>query len=484
MKASKFNARRFKFGSLATVVTLVVIVAIVFVNIIAGLLLDRFPVKLDITANKKFQVSDKSVEYLKTLDEDVKIIVCADEADYQNAGILFKQSYEIIKKYQSYNSKIDVSFVNLTKNPSFAQAYDAETLEAGQVIVESSKRYKILDPNDLFLSNTDTETQATTYQSQAEQALTGAIMNVTDSNPTTATILSGTSEVDTTALQALLKSNNYIIEGKNIFNEELNADADLLIIPQPKADFTVEQIEKINKFLSNDGKYGKSVYFIASPTDIVGPVLKNFLADWGMEVSSEVLLETNQNNMYMYQNFIVTRPVDEDTIKNMSKSSLPMISPNTHAIKTLFDSKDARKTTALVTTDNTAVLASIKDTETTVDTSKLTKDTYNTVVRCTRTNNSDEGSATSNVVVFGSGELFVTDFLTFNQVSNGDLALTVANDLVGKEDVISIIPVDMSSQAIVITQQQVVVNAIVLVLIIPAVIIASGIIIWVRRRHL
>ena len=57
MKKNIFNSRRFKHGSLATAMTVGFVAAVVLVNVIVGLLVERFPMNIDLTDNQIFELS-------------------------------------------------------------------------------------------------------------------------------------------------------------------------------------------------------------------------------------------------------------------------------------------------------------------------------------------------------------------------------------------------------------------------------------------
>ena len=94
-----FHSRRFKFGSLATVITAVFVAAVILINVVVGLLLDRFPVSIDLTSDNRFELTQDSINFLSGLDQDVKITVLAEESEFESAGTYWKQVYEIIKDY-------------------------------------------------------------------------------------------------------------------------------------------------------------------------------------------------------------------------------------------------------------------------------------------------------------------------------------------------------------------------------------------------
>lgn len=90
MKNNIFKSRRFKHGSLATIITIGFIVVLVLINLVFGLLTERFPITIDLTADKRFQLTDSSIEYIKDIKDEVNITVCASEYTFENADSIYK----------------------------------------------------------------------------------------------------------------------------------------------------------------------------------------------------------------------------------------------------------------------------------------------------------------------------------------------------------------------------------------------------------
>ena len=53
MKKNLLNRRRFKYGSLATIITVGFIVAVVLLNVVCTLLLERYPLSIDLTSDNR-----------------------------------------------------------------------------------------------------------------------------------------------------------------------------------------------------------------------------------------------------------------------------------------------------------------------------------------------------------------------------------------------------------------------------------------------
>ena len=93
MKKNLLNRRRFKYGSLATIITVGFIVAVVLLNVVCTLLLERYPLSIDLTSDNRFKLTDESVEFVKSIDEDVTILVLADESTFEGNSDLYKLAY-------------------------------------------------------------------------------------------------------------------------------------------------------------------------------------------------------------------------------------------------------------------------------------------------------------------------------------------------------------------------------------------------------
>jgi hypothetical protein len=101
------------------------------------------------------------------------------------------------------------------------------------------------------------------------------------------------------ALSNLLSCAGYYVEVINLRREEIPADAGMVIISNPTADFerAVEgaavraEIEKLDAYLSSGGK----IYVAFDPYVKRLPNLEAFLADWGIEISGSA----DENGVYV-----------------------------------------------------------------------------------------------------------------------------------------------------------------------------------------
>ena len=249
MKKNIFNSRRLKHGTLATVMTIVFVAAVVLVNVIATILLDKFPLSLDLTKDQSFQMADDSKEFLKNLDTEVRIHVLMDENNLTGSGDFYvTQIYTVLKQCTQYSSKVSLDFIDFVKHPTYGQNADGtykfgQALQSGNIVIESDLRHKIIDSvNDLV----DYDSYGYTITgSHAESDILGAIVNVTDKNPVKVANLVGLQEVGVPALVSVLEQNSYTFEDVNILTQDIPEDADILLIAAPTLDYSQKEIDKI-----------------------------------------------------------------------------------------------------------------------------------------------------------------------------------------------------------------------------------------------
>ncbi|MBP3270718.1 MAG: Gldg family protein, partial [Ruminococcus sp.] len=129
--------KKLKYGTLAAVSTVIFTAVVVLVNIIAGVFFKKYPLTLDLTKNAKYSISEKSEEYVKSIDRDVKFRVFAAEENFTSLNEYTKQAAEVLKRYTEYNSHITVEYIDIDSNPDIVSEYTDQEITAFSMIAES-----------------------------------------------------------------------------------------------------------------------------------------------------------------------------------------------------------------------------------------------------------------------------------------------------------------------------------------------------------
>lgn len=488
-KFKKFmKSRKAKHGTVAMAITALVIVMVIVLNIIIGLLVNRFPdLELDLTSNNSFALQDDTIDYVSHLNNDVTVYILMDKDKFEGQGTYFVQAQKMLNKMVSKSDgKMKIKYVDLTSNPSFTSNYpnvDWQSSSANNIVlVESGKQYKVLTLTDCFEYDEQTYNYYGTYSftgTKIEQAVVTAILNVTTDDKVVVDMIKGNNEQDYSSLKSLLENNAYQVNDVSLATGDFDKDAKVAIMYAPSVDLDEKIVEKLSTWLSNDGKYGRSLIYV--PTADMGemPNLDDFLKEWGMSIDRGYVFETDETALVNASSpYAFTVSYGDYYKDNLKNSKIPVVVSESHAVN-ITDENTAHA--LLKTTDKAGVLP--------IDADKswdykdaITGNGENVAAEGVMTN---EDKKSSRVVVFGSYIMFSDTIMKYNSFNNSAYFMNVINTIADKEDVgitIESKSIDNTELGItdVATQNTMLV---VFVIVIPIAILVAGFVFWLRRRN-
>lgn len=489
-KPSFVKNRNFRYGTVATAITVGFIALVVVLNIVATLLLQKFPLTVDLTSSGKFEISQQSIDYVQKVDRDVKVFVLSDEKNFSDPANQYTyQVGELLRKYSQHSGRVTVQYIDVVNNPGFAAQYPNETLNEGDIIVQSDLRLQKFGWQDLFNVTTDSTGQyLSSVSSKAEQTITSALLYVTDSNPAKVAFVSGHDEASMASLQDLFKKNGYDTTDVNTFGADIDPETQILVIAGPQRDFTELEIDKIDAFLTNGGKYGKQVYYMANPKQPAMPNLETFLAEWGIKFMDGSAYETDKNKTYYSPLFSIQNP---DTLDNTfigrgdkDKLTTPVLMPNLRPMETLYSTQYNFTLNVLTKTYESAALYPTNAPED-WSTANAAKQAYTSIVATQKATDTPDETAVerSTVVAFGSTDMFAADFMS-STFGNAQFTVDLTNKLVGKQNGITLVAKDLTAATLDINATQAIVLGVVFVAVLPLAVLIIGLVVFLRRRHL
>ena len=536
--------KKLKYGGIATAVTVIFVAVVVLLNVVVAQVCKRNPdAVLDLTTANLYEISDDTVDYIKNLDQDVEIAISSEESTFQSDKY-YKMISETISKYQGYSDHISVTYFDTTKDPDILSKYQdlyAGDISSNQIIVTSGDRIKVYSLTDMFEIDQDK------YQSyyygyaslsdcitgfKGEQTLTTAIMNVTDSNPKSVAVITKSNgnyifsatqanAYAVTAMENLLNDNGYDVKELDMVNDTLDAETyDIVVLPAPANDLTMDAIKKLQDFLQNDGNLGKQLIYVADYTQSVTPNLDAFLKDWNLQVDSSYVREDDNNRNQTVQIVasagkgliapIVSLGDSENYGGNLANSSLPIVAPlarpiqklpsnNGRVVYNLLQSSDTSyaypltqqassgEDTTEAASEESQEATEAATTETAATTSFDTDSAVrgaNTVMALSQSQQSTGSDLIeSDVIVLGSMAMMDYYLTQDSSYNNAEYFIGVLNSVCGKEDSIVIASKDMTATSISATQTQLVTLRTIVVFLIPLAVAAAGIVVFLRRRN-
>lgn len=508
------NQALLKRGGYAMGITAAVLVGLIVFNVLVTVLAQRVNLEFDMSLTAQNSMSEENIDFVKNLDKEVTVTVCAKAEDYvgeymnyyaQQYGVTetyteyYKQTITLLDKYRDYNKKIKIDYVD-TQSTEFTQIttkYSNQTINYGDIIVTcndgGNERYKIIGYQDIYvLSEDDTYaaygvTTSTVSANNIETALTSAISYVTSSETKKVAFITGHSKTDySESYRNLLKTNNYEIELiSDTLITNISDEFDALFIVAPTTDFIDTELDAIAKFLDNDGKYEKGLVFFADAASPYLPNLYEYLEEWGIAVGEGILFETNANNHIPDEpTTLGSYPVSEDKINNGISAC---ITGYNVPIEALFNEEGTYKVTSLIETPESVVAAPVGTANNWTGADDYSKAAYSTVMQSERmTYDKDNVEINNYVFAFSSTEFIYSDYAEMAQISNKNIALAAAERAVGAEDTgISFVSKTIENESFSdsVTQSSANLINIIFMIVLPLGLVATSIYVYIRRKN-
>lgn len=510
--ANPFKNKKFKHGTLSVVFTVIFVAAIVLVNVILNLLLDRFDVEVDLTEGGIYSMGEEMENFVSSSESNVKFYFTSDEETMEAADAIYKQTLELVKKATNLNSNYTMEHIDLLMNPSFAEKY-AEIGQGG-LLIECSEtgRYKFFDIGTEFKRYTMSDgksysvNEASMYQyyygqtvtgetSIAEQEILSGLMSITKINPVKIGVTEGFGEAENAGLTDLLGKNTYVIETINLdLVESIPEDYDIILMNAPTLDYTNDALNKLDTWLSNGGLYGKNLFYIASVTSPVStPNLDGFLAEWGLSVGMGYVCQLDANYAYSVQGYAMPLYQKAEIVKDTTYYEAMQLNPSAsfrangvRPVKKLWEEQSNYVNTTILQTygENCAVMPFDATEDWTPETAEE-KGSFSLIVEASKVRYDGVTPYYSRIIAVGSEMLFTDYFLTATNYNNADVALALFNTVSGNaSESITITPKSFTATTYVIDASQQMGIGITFAVIIPVIIIVTGIVVWVRRKRL
>jgi ABC-type uncharacterized transport system involved in gliding motility auxiliary subunit len=261
-----FNWRTLKYGSHASLFTVIVLAVVCLLYSLAVQHNKRF----DVTQGKRFTLAEQSVKLLQGLQYPIKIIGFYSLAERDREAFT-----DLVKQYAQHTDKLSYEVIDPDRQPAIAKQYDITAYNT--IVVEGNgKKEKI---------------------SRAEETtLTNAILKVTRNTKKIVYFVTGHGEPGLTdsdrtgysvAKQALEEQNYTVQELVLARQPQVPDDAAVVIVVGPRRDLLETETEALSAFLGRGGH----LFVMLDPETVPG--LVTFMQRYGIEVGNDVIVETN-----------------------------------------------------------------------------------------------------------------------------------------------------------------------------------------------
>jgi hypothetical protein len=480
-----FSSPRFRHGILATLITVLTLAVIVLLNMVVTALFAKYPLNIDLTENKVFEISPDTRKFLASLTADADIYILNTEEGFASSSPpeYFAQANEVIRKYAQLSPRVHLSYVDLLRSPGFGTRYEDLELRVNDILVTSGGQSRSLESQDLF-NIRDSYYGSYIASSRAEQAITRALLNVANRDVTQVMTLIGHGEEDVTVFTGLLEMNNYQTSALNLLTGDIAPEASLAILAAPRRDLTAEELRKLDGFLSSGNN--KTLFYLASADQPPLPNLEAFLAEWGMAVESGVAFDSDASRMLSNSPYLALLDYAEGQFSQVTASrDLAMVIPNSRPLRALFESGGYRAVTTLLCF---STASGIRPADAAPDWQPAAGDLSPGIPALMISRSLRNGPSgdlrRSNVLVSGSFLALNQSLLSSPNMANAAYFLDMLSVLTGREQTFYIEDKTLGFTELGAATSQVMIMTIIFAGLLPLALLSTGAAVWLRRRHL
>ena len=477
---SVFRSRSLKYGSNS----IILVVAVVFIAVLINLLVGMADLKVDLTSNKLFSLSDTTKNMMKDLKQDVTIIGLFDDGKI-TSGDEYKEVTELLGLYRKYNH-VKVQYVDPDKNPGVIKQLDEDNtmeLQKNDFVVKSvingKEKKKKLGYYDLFQTQMDEQTfQTYKIGSNAEQGFTGAIKYVVSEKTPVVYFTQGHNEMDVDGslknIKDYLEKNNYLVKTLNLATtKKITADAEIIVVASPKSDLTSAEKVVLSEYLKNGGKAVFMFDYLTNDPDFTQ--FNSLLGNFNVGIDYDKVKENDTSRHLPDNQYTILMNVSSNSI---IPEAFSVILSNSRSIRILKNLKEYIIPTSLMVTADTAVgePASASRGENLQGPLDIAVAVQN-----------KGGAVESKIIVLGNAS-FISDNAAqaYGSMYNNNIVFFIQsiNWMLGNKEEIIVPTKTYDVKQINVSQLQANVLGVVLIIILPLIILSTGLFVYLRRRHL
>ena len=472
------NNRKFRYGSASIIYVAIIVAVVIVLNIFADFLTDRFSLKVDMTEQGIYSLSDETRAILGDLSGNVKIYILSSQAELETDDSMV-QMLETIRRFKSESGgRVDYEFVDTRKNPQFVAKYPkVRNATVRDLVVEGSHRYVVLDSDEF----TGTSKNKNKLFYRTEEQLAAAVLYVTAEEIVKAGFVTGHEEVIPSSLYSHFEGNNFEIESSVDLLSEVPDGITNLVISAPKRDFTEVEIENLEKYLE---KTGNNLYVFWGVDAPKLTVFERYLAEWGFEIMPQVVCD--ETNSYSKETYVVADLLETNVVDYALQGQSYIIAPEMRPIKVLWDESGYTWTTEIAKTRDTSYAKSIdvaKNIATLAYQDGDEKGSFTVFALSERSSNSGIEGDTSKIFLFGTYAIAVDEITAIPRAFNSTLLARSVDYANPNTKTLTLSPKAEISYDLEVSKGDIRTISIVLIGIIPLIFVALGIFIYIKRKN-
>jgi hypothetical protein len=459
----------------------------------------------DWTSTRLYSLSEKSLNLVSGLEDDVRVVVFMVPG-----GPQYDQVHELLSRYEAVSSHIEVEYIDPDKEPlkttQLAEKFGIAMADTVVFIAGDRTKYVTSEQMvDYDFSGMQYGQQPTVRAFKGEEQFTSAILSLVAPEVPRVTFVTGHGEASLTrvgtgaladrsltVLADALKRDNIEAQTLSLLSGEVPADTDVIAIVGPTRAFTEAEIAALDDYLDRGGRLLVAIDpLIEADGTMRTTRLEGLLEGRGIVVNDDLVVDPSRrlpfydlSAVYLtdFGSHPVTRGLEGIAVLCTVTRSLLVDSDDAQVlVETTPDGWGETDLGMLLRGDPVVFDDGIDTPGPAAVAAAVEGPAAAAPAGDERSGSAPDEDRTFRLVVVGD-----SDFLTDVEIANAGnqiLAMNVINWLAARELSMGIPPRDVESLNLFVDRQQMRIILAVVLLVMPGAAIAAGILVWRRRRH-
>jgi ABC-type uncharacterized transport system involved in gliding motility auxiliary subunit len=248
--------------------TVVGFLAFVGIVVIVARIGQSHPFRMDLSESKRYTLSEQSKKILRSLKGDVSI-----KAFFQEAASDREPTRDLLETYRYYSSHIHYEFIDPDRQPMLAKQYQIRMY--GTLVLEG-------------FGKSQTVTNA------SEEAITNAVVKLTQKGEKVVYFLTGHGERDTgdvgkdgySTVKSAVEKENFKVKSLNLLREtRIPEDAAVVVLAGPQKPLLGGEIDLLRQYLQHKGQ----VMVLLDPFADGG--IGDLLKAYGLSLTGDIIID-------------------------------------------------------------------------------------------------------------------------------------------------------------------------------------------------
>lgn len=454
--------RKVKHGGYSTVLSVIVVAAVIIINMIAGQMPEHLK-SIDVSGTDLYEISDTTKEVLAGLTQDITIYVVSDPAQVDD------RINTMVSRYQQLSDHIKIEEIDTVLHPSWIASNDVQD-QSLYISCEATGKHVTVPFTDIIQFDQMSYYYYGQYQEtefDAEGQITSAIASASSEVVKMVYEMTGHGEESLSGnVQEMLDKSGLTLNSVNLLTDGgIPGDADLVICNAPVMDFADDEKTMIQEYMNQGGH----MVLLAGPSENDRPNLNEIMADYGLVLEDGYVADMSQNYQSNPYAIFPTMDNSSQVMTGVDSRTAALILQGT-AMSQMEELPENVEIEPFMTTSDAGVL---------VTEDSQTEGTWILGARAEKM--LDSKSSVLTVITTPS---LISEQITsqFTNLSNLNIFMNVVT--ADFEDVTNI-SIPAKSLAITYnTFQNAGMYGMVFIFLIPIVVLAAGLLVWTKRRKL